>query len=55
MLKFFTPDRQGKQEPYSYRARARLVGHCILQLSEAKQAHIDLENRVLTGPAVIIP
>jgi len=25
------------------------------KLSEAKQAHIDLENRVLTGPAVIIP
>ena len=40
MLKFFTPDRQGKQEPYSYRARARLVGHCILQLSEAKQDDI---------------
>ncbi len=25
------------------------------KLSEANQAHIDLENRVLTGPAVIIP
>ena len=25
------------------------------KLSEAKQAHMDLENRVLTGPAVIIP
>ena len=25
------------------------------KLSEARQAHIDLENRVLTGPAVIIP
>ena len=25
------------------------------KLSQAKQAHIDLENRVLTGPAVIIP
>ena len=25
------------------------------KLIEAKQAHIDLENRILTGPAVIIP
>ena len=25
------------------------------KLIEAKQAHIDLENRVLTGPAIIIP
>ena len=25
------------------------------KLTEAKQAHIDLENRILTGPAVIIP
>ena len=25
------------------------------KLSEAQQAHIDLENRILTGPAVIIP
>ena len=25
------------------------------KFSEAKKAHIDLENRVLTGPAVIIP
>ena len=46
MLKFFTPDRQGKQEPYSYRARARLVGHCILQLSEAKQDDIVVIGRI---------
>ena len=25
------------------------------KLIEAKQAHIDLESRILTGPAVIIP
>ena len=25
------------------------------KLSEAKQAHIDLENRKLTGPAILIP
>ena len=35
MLKFYTPDRKGKIEPYSYRSRARLVGKCIENIGQA--------------------
>jgi len=46
VLKFLTPDRKGAQEPYSYRSRARLVGECILELSEATQDDIVVLGRI---------
>lgn len=46
MLKFLTPDRKGKQEPYSYRSRARLVGKCITNLSQASKDDIVVLGRI---------
>jgi hypothetical protein len=46
MLKFYTPDRKGKQEPYSYRARARLVGKCIDNIGTAFSNDIVVLGRI---------
>lgn len=46
MLKFYTPDRKGKQEPYSYRARARLVGKCIDNIGQAFANDIVVLGRI---------
>jgi len=46
MLKFLTPDRKGKIEPYSYRSRARLVGKCITNLGEATKDDIVVLGRI---------
>lgn len=46
MLKFYTPDRKGKQEPYSYRARARLVGKCIDNIGIAFSNDIVVLGRI---------
>jgi len=46
MLKFLTPDRKGKQEPYSYRSRARLVGKCITNVSQANKNDIVVLGRI---------
>ena len=46
MLKFFTPDRKGAQEPYSYRSRSRLVGDCIEDLSQATSEDIVVLGRI---------
>ena len=46
MLKFLTPDRKGKQEPYSYRSRARLVGKCITNLGQANKNDIVVLGRI---------
>jgi len=46
MLKFLTPDRKGKQEPYSYRSRARLVGKCITNIGQADKNDIVVLGRI---------
>ena len=48
MLKFYTPDRKGKIEPYSYRSRARLVGKCIDNLGQAFNNDIVVLGRIHT-------
>ena len=48
MLKFYTPNRQGKQEPYSYRSRARLVGECIENISQSSNDDIVVLGRIHT-------
>ena len=48
MLKFYTPDRKGKQEPYSYRSRARLVGKCIENIGQASSDDIVVLGRIHT-------
>ena len=48
VLKFYTPDRKGAQEPYSYRSRARLVGECIEDLSNASKDDIVVLGRIHT-------
>ena len=48
MLKFYTPDRKGNQEPYSYRSRARLVGKCIENISQAFNSDIVVLGRIHT-------
>ena len=48
MLKFYTPDRKGKQEPYSYRSRARLVGKCIDNIGQAFKNDIVVLGRIHT-------
>ena len=48
MLKFYTPDRKGKQEPYSYRSRARLVGKCIDSIGQAFKNDIVVLGRIHT-------
>jgi hypothetical protein len=48
VLKFYTPDRKGAQEPYSYRSRARLVGKCIEDLSNASTDDIVVLGRIHT-------
>jgi len=48
MLKFLTPDRKGKQEPYSYRSRARLVGKCIENIGQAFNNDMVVLGRIHT-------
>ena len=48
MLKFYTPDRKGKQEPYSYRSRARLVGKCIENIGQAFNNDMVVLGRIHT-------
>jgi len=48
MLKFYTPDRKGKQEPYSYRSRARLVGKCIDNIGIALNNDMVVLGRIHT-------
>ena len=48
MLKFLTPDRKGKQEPYSYRSRARLVGKCIDNIGQAFNNDMVVLGRIHT-------
>jgi len=48
MLKFYTPDRKGKQEPYSYRSRARLVGKCIDNIGQAFNNDMVVLGRIHT-------
>ena len=48
MLKFYTPDRKGKIEPYSYRSRARLVGKCIDNIAQSFKNDIVVLVRIHT-------
>jgi len=48
MLKFYTPNRQGKIEPYSYRSRARLVGKCIDNIGQAFNNDMVVLGRIHT-------
>ena len=48
MLKFYTPDRKGKIEPYSYRSRARLVGKCIENIGQAFNNDMVVLGRIHT-------
>ena len=48
MLKFYTPDRKGKIEPYSYRSRARLIGKCIDNIGQAFNNDMVVLGRIHT-------
>ena len=52
MLKFYTPDRKGKIEPYSYRSRARLVGKCIDNIGQAFKMSTELVSAVAVGTII---